>query len=323
MYKKLRKNKRMSVGASLVLAQFQRDYHKTLNNTSKSGITLIALILTIIILLILAMVSISYIMRENIIKHAETAVNQYQIEAEKEAISLAYGEYVMNEYAKIEGNDLQIKEADSVVGNKTTGWTVTFPSGNVYTVDSYGNITGPVSGTGSGSEPEPEPIPPSEEENLLERYIQGSKGIGRNLTEIFDMDNEKFKKDNTMGEDISGLVGFLGLTVGEEDGVLKEGDLSGFLLIKYLDKAYEVKIKIDIINYDYYTTEEKPKFIFEKKGLEGQTVEYSYDGKDENKKQWTIIKDNEDGTVEIISPDVLKKPSDSNGLKLGQDRLYL
>ncbi len=143
MYKKLRKNKKMPVGASLVPAHLQRDYHKTLNNTSKSGITLIALILTIIILLILAMVSISYIMRENIIKHAETAADQYQTEAEKEAIELAYGEYVMESLNDENASLKMEKEAESVTGNKTTGWTVTFPSGNVYTVDTRGNITGP------------------------------------------------------------------------------------------------------------------------------------------------------------------------------------
>ena len=48
MYKKLKKNKRMPVGASLVLARLQRNYQNKSNNISYSGITLIALILTTI-----------------------------------------------------------------------------------------------------------------------------------------------------------------------------------------------------------------------------------------------------------------------------------
>ncbi len=117
--------------------------------TSKSGITLIALILTIIILLILAMVSISYIMRENIIKHAETAVDQYQIEAEKEAISLAYMEWVMynDEQGDLNvGEDAKVTDHQNEDGNNN-GWNVKFEnSGNEYIVDKYGNITGPKTG---------------------------------------------------------------------------------------------------------------------------------------------------------------------------------
>ena len=53
------------------------------------GITLIALIITIIVLLILAMVSIRLVMNGEIIKHAETSTSKYAIEEEKEKVQLS------------------------------------------------------------------------------------------------------------------------------------------------------------------------------------------------------------------------------------------
>ena len=59
------------------------------------GITLIALIITIIILLILAMVSIRLIMNNGIIAKAEKATNDYSVSEEKEQIQLGYTDYQM------------------------------------------------------------------------------------------------------------------------------------------------------------------------------------------------------------------------------------
>lgn len=52
------------------------------------GITLIALIITIIVLLILAMVSIKLVLDGGIITHAQNATKSYTIEEEKELIAL-------------------------------------------------------------------------------------------------------------------------------------------------------------------------------------------------------------------------------------------
>ncbi len=162
--------------------------------TSKSGITLIALILTIIILLILAMVSISYIMRENIIKHAETAVDQYQIEAEKEAIELAYEEYVMDglndKNAKLNmDGQAEVTENKDADGNNN-GWTVTFPNLHVYYVDSNGNISEKNNNNPEGNEPSdnPEEETPAKyftwETTETEATVTGLTDEGKALSEI-------------------------------------------------------------------------------------------------------------------------------------------
>ena len=72
-----------------------------LNFRNFKGITLIALVITIIVLLILAGVSISMLTGQNgILSQATNAKNQTEIESEKEAISLAY----TSAYADKQGN---------------------------------------------------------------------------------------------------------------------------------------------------------------------------------------------------------------------------
>ena len=60
---------------------------------SSSGITLVALIITIIVLLILAMVSIRLVMNGGIIDKSKTAVDKYSEEELQEQIKLAYSEW--------------------------------------------------------------------------------------------------------------------------------------------------------------------------------------------------------------------------------------
>ena len=65
---------------------------------SMNGITLVSLIVTIIILLILAMVSISLIMNNGIITKSKTAVDKYSEEEIGEQMKLAYSEYQMSKF---------------------------------------------------------------------------------------------------------------------------------------------------------------------------------------------------------------------------------
>ena len=75
----------------------------TLCNLEERAITLIALILTIIVLLILAGVALNFVLGENgILKHAEFASNKYQNSAEKEANELAQLEDYINSKEKNE-----------------------------------------------------------------------------------------------------------------------------------------------------------------------------------------------------------------------------
>ena len=71
------------------------------NFKSKSGITLVALIITIIVLLILAMVSIALVMNSGIITKSKTAVDKYSEEEIQEQIKLAYSEWQMGQYSGV------------------------------------------------------------------------------------------------------------------------------------------------------------------------------------------------------------------------------
>lgn len=66
---------------------------------AEKGITLVALVITIIVLLILAMVTISIVMRDGIINHANNAVTAYNEAQTNEAAYLDYAEGQMNTYA--------------------------------------------------------------------------------------------------------------------------------------------------------------------------------------------------------------------------------
>ena len=62
----------------------------------QKGITLVALVITIIVLLILAMVSIKIVMDGGLITRASKATDTHTIEAEKEAIAIGYAAYQMD-----------------------------------------------------------------------------------------------------------------------------------------------------------------------------------------------------------------------------------
>ncbi len=256
--------------------------------TSKSGITLIALILTIIILLLLAMVSISYIMRENIIKHAETAVNQYQIEAEKEAIELAYEEYVMdglndkNANLNMEGQATVTDHQDEDGNNN--GWNVKFESsGNEYTVDKYGNITGPTTGgsstggsstggsstggstgggsTGGGSEPQKSNLPDINGKQVGDEILWDGDGNGETESWIVlsttDTETEIISKDSMGSLTLGAGVPVYEETYAEDSyvnwedktNVINEADLDKNGSLDEIEKAiYSYNHAIETIN---------------------------------------------------------------------------
>lgn len=118
----------------------------------QKGITLIALIITIIILLILAMVSIRIVLNENILTHAETAATQYVIEQEREKIQLAFADYKMGAY--LSSSPTFAVEGANVSANGTDGWVIEFPTGNKYDLSKAGVVT-PVNPEGPADPEEP------------------------------------------------------------------------------------------------------------------------------------------------------------------------
>lgn len=112
------KNKNEHVGAGLVPAH-------------NRGITLVALIITIIVLLILAVVAITSISNSNIIKHAQNAGKTYTEEKEKEKISLAMQE------ALLEENGTVTQEGITKVMNTyftNSGWKIISSDDKIMTI---------------------------------------------------------------------------------------------------------------------------------------------------------------------------------------------
>ena len=113
------------------------------------GITLIALVITIIVLLILAGVSIAMLTGENgILNQAKKAGEQTDIGQEKEAIALAYnGAKAENNGGDVDTDDLNrnfgYNDTDATAEGSNP-ITVTFKeSGRQYTIDENGVISGP------------------------------------------------------------------------------------------------------------------------------------------------------------------------------------
>ena len=120
---------------------------KTRLKTNK-GITLIALVITIIVLLILAGVSIAMLTGENgILTQAQKAGEQTDIGKEKEAIALAYnGAVTEKQDTNVTAKDLndQFKaNGTSATADGESPITVTFESGRQYTIDENGAISEP------------------------------------------------------------------------------------------------------------------------------------------------------------------------------------
>ena len=119
--------------------------------TKEKGITLIALVITVIVLLILAGVTIATLTGDNgIITRATTAKEKTNIGGEKDLLALAYNSAVSGNYGNGEITDEQLqKELDNQGVNakvtKNSPLKVTFnDSGNSYTIDEKtGEIIGP------------------------------------------------------------------------------------------------------------------------------------------------------------------------------------
>ena len=122
----------------------------TMKSKKNNGITLIALVITIIVLLILAGVTIATLTGENgILTRASQASQQTEIAEEKEAIGVAYaGVLADNNGTGVSASELQDElqkngYSATVVDNGDGTLTVTFESGNEYTIDANGSIAGP------------------------------------------------------------------------------------------------------------------------------------------------------------------------------------
>ena len=116
---------------------------------NQKAITLIALVITIIVLLILAAVSIATLTGNNgLLTKANEVKSAKDAGAEKEQIELSYNAARIKALTKEDGIVTATNLNDELIANGVTGASVTgsgtlevtMPSGNVYTIDSNGKI---------------------------------------------------------------------------------------------------------------------------------------------------------------------------------------
>ena len=110
-----------------------------MKKNTQNGITLVALVITIIVLLILAMVSIKIAIDGGLIQKAKDATDTHTIGAEKEAIAIGYAAYQMD-LAKNGSATLTVKGSSSITKTANEGWDIAFKV-NSYHLDKNGNIT--------------------------------------------------------------------------------------------------------------------------------------------------------------------------------------
>ena len=122
-----------------------------LKKYTNKGITLIALVITIIVLLILAGVSIAMLTGENgVLTKATEAKDQTEIAQEKEEIAMAYAASKANKVDQVAdpvtASELQgeLDKLNSLgTADDSDGLKVTYPNGHIYTID---QLTGIISG---------------------------------------------------------------------------------------------------------------------------------------------------------------------------------
>ena len=119
-----------------------------MKRSKQKGITLIALVITIIVLLILAGVSIATLTGQNgILTQSNNAKENSEISEEKEAVSLAYTGVIAEKKGEgtVTANDLNIQFGlNGTYATATGSINVKFnKSERIYKIDSQGKITGP------------------------------------------------------------------------------------------------------------------------------------------------------------------------------------
>lgn len=126
----------------------------------------------------------------------------------------------------------------------------------------------------------------------LIKYVLGEDLTGQPFENICNYDDFSFP-NKLNGENVEMFVLMLPYTENNAE------TFSHTIYIKYKNNVYRILITEDE-NAEIFT--KSVNLIYEPKGDEGQTVDYSIDGTEANKKKWTILYD--DGTnYEIISPE--------------------
>ena len=231
---------------------------------NKKGITLIALIITIIVMLILVGVTVTVAINGGLFQKTKEAASKTQIEQEKEILTVAAIAAYNEKTGKIEKDKLDAQLNDGWTISGEGPFTCTSPKQNRYTVSTDGEIKYCL-----GTE--------------LEQYILGDELKGRDFEEIYNFETKKFGNEN--------VKYMYSLSDNENAGL-------AFMYIKYDNAIYRFKISFDIdTNASTTMASEGVKEIYKPNGNEGKLL--SEVTKNNDYKDWTIIYDNGD-TVEAV-----------------------
>ena len=240
---------------------------------TNKGITLIALVVTIVVLLILAGITINSVVSEGGIFSTAKRAQEIQNEAalrEKVQIVLADAQLqnLINKGTLKESLE-ETNEIEVVVENGDGTITIVIDETEV-TIDEE---TLEIIETGGSSET-------IAEYKELKKYVLGASETGRNLEEIMDWDDMSFIDDNeTTDVNEVDTLGAQFLNMGYNSDLSKMN-----LYVKSNEKAYRITLDVE------YNTE-KLDLIYIPKGNEGETTAEG----------WTILYDNGE-TVEAVSP---------------------
>lgn len=273
------------------------------------GITLIALVVTIIVLLILAGVTMAMVLgNDGIFNKAEQAKEQTNDSQELGEIELAVLEAKTNSITGGSDFKTELKTSiDKVYPNSTVekqgnNYIITLENGNQYKVGMNGKV-------------EKTTVLPDEDLALLEKYFLDENKEGIDLiTKVLDAPGDpttwKWKDDPNSITDANTSLESANFGYA---GTREEGSnlyiIYDFYML-YNDKLYDLVVK-GTEDGSQFTTE-SIEFKYEKTGREGDTYKYDSNG-DGVEENWTILYDYGEGKgIEIISPDVM-----GNDLTLG------
>lgn len=270
----------------------QKINNKRLNTKYNKGITLIALIISIIVLLILAVVSIGAVKNSKIIEHAQNTKKRYtQAELEEKVKLLAMENYLANN-GKIKKE--QLKKSletefgdDSISEDKNGNIIVTFGNGESFIISEDGTVkTGNSIETGNNTELAE-----------LEKYIFGEDLKGRDLDEIFDYNTGEYGAfisddiNTNANEDLTALP------------IVYEGEHEDIQIIyfKYNNQTY--KFKSELYDYDNEIWKTDKSYGIQKIIVEGERVgkKVKYNNED-----WTILYDDSTNGLQMISDKYFK-----------------
>ena len=233
------------------------------------GITLIALIITIIVMIILVGVTISVALNGGLFETTRQAAKDTQIEADREVLQAGVAGAMVS--------DTGITN-ESLTSNLPEGWEVGIIE--PYTVISLNKNQFLVTSNG---EIEYKELVEDDLTRLQEYFL------GKNLIDVVvDTGFNEFI-DNDIIPDASTSIQFKAALPYDEIGAL---------IIQYNSKIYMVAISMKD------TQIKSVELMYEQNGKEGKTVLYSYDGAKENEKEWLVLYD--DGEyLEIVSPEIM------------------